>query len=254
MISRLDDQFGRIVQKIDNLNLWDSTITLFFTDHGEYLGDHGLVEKWPTGMSDVLTRNPVLIAGAGLPSQNTFTHMAEMVDLLPTIFQLCSIPTRFPTNGKSWLPSILAPRTTPHKDFVFIEAGYLASEEPLIETSPFPYDIKADLQHEDPTLVGRAIAIRSLEWTFVYRLCEPAELYSRNDDPAELHNLAARPEYQHVVRMLEAVLLRWQVETSDFLPWRIDPRVPDIELEDPRSQWLKRVNRAKVLDRKEVGT
>lgn len=43
--SRLDDQFGRIIQKIDTLGLWNSTMTMFFTDHGEYLGDYGLVRN-----------------------------------------------------------------------------------------------------------------------------------------------------------------------------------------------------------------
>lgn len=239
MISRLDDQFGRVVDKIDTLGLWDSTVTMFFSDHGEYLGDHGLVEKWPTGMSDCLTREPLIIAGAGLPKGKTFDEMAEMVDLVPTVFELCTIPETFATNGKSWLPSMLLGR--PHKEYAFVEAGYLRSEEPLIETSPFPYDIKADLQHEDVTLAGKAVAVRNKEWAYVYRLYEPAELYSRVDDPSELHNLAALPDYQPLVRMFEAVLLRWQMETSDFLPYKVDPRFPEIALEDPRSQWEKRV-------------
>ena len=56
MITRLDDQFGKIVQKIDELGLWKNTVTMFFTDHGEYLGDHGLVEKWPAGLSNTLMK------------------------------------------------------------------------------------------------------------------------------------------------------------------------------------------------------
>ncbi|CAI0650765.1 unnamed protein product, partial [Colletotrichum noveboracense] len=55
MISRLDDQFGRVVERTKALGHWDSTMTLFFTDHGEYLGDHGMIEKWPSGLSDSLT-------------------------------------------------------------------------------------------------------------------------------------------------------------------------------------------------------
>ncbi|KUL84698.1 hypothetical protein ZTR_07617 [Talaromyces verruculosus] len=239
MISRLDDQFGRIVHKIDNLGLWDSTVTMFFTDHGEYLGDYGLVEKWPTGMSDSLTREPLIIAGAGLPQGQTFDDMAEMADLVPTVFQLCSIPETFPTNGKSWLPCILHGK--PHKEYAFVEAGYLASEEPLIETSPFPYDIKAELQHKDHVLAGKAVAVRNKLWTYIYRLYEPAELYSRQNDPQELHNLAAMPEHQPTVRMLECVMFRWILETSDFLPYAVDPRTSEVNLEDPRSQWERRV-------------
>lgn len=61
--------------------------------------------------------------------------------------------------------------------------------------------------------------MRSKKWTYAYRLYEPCKLYSRRgDDPKELHNLAARPEYAYVVRMLEPVLMRWLVETSDCMP------------------------------------
>ncbi|EED21915.1 arylsulfatase A, putative [Talaromyces stipitatus ATCC 10500] len=230
------------LDKIDNLGLWDSTVTMFFTDHGEYLGDYGLVEKWPTGMSDSLTREPLIIAGAGLPQGNTFDDMAEMVDLVPSVFQLCSIPESFPTNGKSWIAGIL--HGTLHKEYAFVEAGYLTSEEPLIETSPFPYDIKADLQHKDSVLAGKAVAVRNKSWTYIYRLYEPAELYSRERDPQELHNLAGLPEYQPTVRLLESVVFRWMVETSDFLPYAVDPRVSNVDLEDPNSQWERRVKAA----------
>lgn len=48
MITRIDDQLGRIISKIDDSN----TITFFFTDHGEYLGDHSLIEKWPSAVSE----------------------------------------------------------------------------------------------------------------------------------------------------------------------------------------------------------
>ncbi|KAF2638092.1 alkaline phosphatase-like protein [Massarina eburnea CBS 473.64] len=67
MISRLDDQFGRIIDSVEELGLWSSTVSMFFTDHGEYLGDHGMIEKWPSGLSDALVHEPLIIGGAGLP-------------------------------------------------------------------------------------------------------------------------------------------------------------------------------------------
>lgn len=45
MISRLDDQFGRVLKRVEEFGIWKDTITMFFTDHGEYLGDYGLIEK-----------------------------------------------------------------------------------------------------------------------------------------------------------------------------------------------------------------
>lgn len=246
MVSRLDEQFGRVVARTRELGLWDRTVTLFFTDHGEYLGDHGLVEKWPSGLSDSLVREPLLVGGGGLARGAVYGEMVEMVDLLPTVLQMAGVGEHFPHCGRSFCDVLVRGgvdargRVIPHRDLAFSEGGFLLKEEPLLEQAPYPYDIKAALQHEDTSLVGKAVSVRDKEWTYVYRLYEPPELYSRVDDPQELHNLAEVPEYADVRKRLEANVLRWMVESSDFLPYQKDPRFPKVELEDPKSQWEKR--------------
>ncbi|KAJ5675468.1 hypothetical protein N7462_008365 [Penicillium macrosclerotiorum] len=242
MISRLDDQFGRIVDKIDSKGLWDSTITMFFTDHGEYLGDHGLIEKWPSGLSETLVREPLIIAGGGIPAGLVRDCMTEMVDLVPTVLQLCGINETFPHNGKSLLPVIL--HDAPHREFAFSEGGFLLSEEPLLERASFPYDLKSQLQHEDTRWVGKAISMRDHHWTYIYRLYEPAELYDRRADPLELHNLAADPRFVHQARLMESQMFRWMVETSDFLPYSKDGRFPQVDLPSPKALWEERKARS----------
>jgi arylsulfatase A-like enzyme len=246
MISRLDDQFGRIINKVDELGLWDDTVTMFFTDHGEYLGDHGLIEKWPSGLSESLVREPLLIAGGGLPAGVVYDEMTEMVDIVPTLLQMAGIDEHFPHCGKSW-SEILAKggkdeggKAIVHKEYAFSEGGFLLSEEPLLEQAPYPYDIKAALQHQDTALVGKSVSARNKDWTYVYRLYEPPELYDRKKDPQELHNLADLPAYAALRAQMESDLLRWMVETSDFLPFQKDPRWPNAALESPKSQWEKR--------------
>ena len=54
MVSRVDDQLGRLLLAIDQFGYADNTYTFCFSDHGEYLGDHGLVEKWPSGLGSLL--------------------------------------------------------------------------------------------------------------------------------------------------------------------------------------------------------
>jgi len=250
MISRLDDQFGRIIKRVDELGLWKDTISMFFTDHGEYLGDHGLIEKWPSGLSDVLVHEPLIIGGGGLAEGKTVTAMAEMVDLIPTIFEFSGIAQDFPHCGKSWVP-LLCGDAVEHKRYAFSEGGFLASEEPLLEQSPYPYDIKASLQHEDTTLVGKAISMRDEKWTYVYRLYEPAELYDRVADPAEQHNLAADPSMKELIGEMEKAVLKWLVETSDFLPFEKDPRWPTVELKTPREQMDERCAKGRSRERKD---
>lgn len=244
MITRLDDQFGRILDKLDNLGLWNDTITMFYTDHGEYLGDHGLIEKWPSGLSETLVREPLIIAGADLPQDKTVDALTEMVDLVPTLLEMSGIGEHFPHNGKSWVP-LLCGSDTEHKEYVFSEGGFLTCEEPLLEQAPYPYDIKAGLQHEDTTLVGKAISLRDKEFTYIYRLYEPSELYDRAKDPHEMHNLAAIPAYKERMEKYQMVVLKWLVGGSDVLPWQKDNRFPRVELKSPREQMeerLKKVN------------
>jgi arylsulfatase A-like enzyme len=227
MITRLDDQFGRIMKKVEELDLWKDTVTMFYTDHGEYLGDHGLIEKWPSGLSETLVHEPLIIGGAGLPEGKRISAMTEMVDLVPTMLEFSGVGQTFPHNGLSWVPLLCGDAT-----------------EPLLEQAPYPYDIKAGLQHEDTTLVGKAISLRDETWTFVYRLYEPPELYHRHNDPHELHNLAADPEHKQIVDKLEKDTLRWLVEGSDFVAWKSDARFPEVHLKSPREQMEERLRQS----------
>ena len=80
------------------------------------------------------------------------------------------------------------------------------------------------------------VACRDKEWTYVYRLYEPAELYNRAMDPGERHNLAGLPQHAATEAKMREVTFRWMVETSDCLPWKQDDRFPKVDLLTPRQQ------------------
>ncbi|MCB1260413.1 MAG: sulfatase-like hydrolase/transferase [Acidimicrobiales bacterium] len=61
MVSRVDHHLGRILEAVDRAGAEDRTAVLFFPDHGEYLGDHGLVEKWIAGLEPALVHNPLIV-------------------------------------------------------------------------------------------------------------------------------------------------------------------------------------------------
>lgn len=184
MISRLDEQLGLVIDTLkdpEHGSMWEHTYTMMFTDHGEYLGDSNMIEKWPSGLHEVLTRNPLMIVGPGLPKDQVNEAMVEMVDLTPTVFELLGIPETYPHSGKSLVPTILS-NSLEHKDYAFSEGGFLRREEPLLEHAGFPYDRKAALQHDDVEVVGRAVSVRNKDWAYTYRLYEPSELFDRKQD------------------------------------------------------------------------
>jgi arylsulfatase A-like enzyme len=231
MVSRMDSQLGRILNALgDDL---DDTIVLFFSDHGEYLGDYGLIEKWPSGMHDCLTRDPLIMAGPGISAGAEAAGMVELIDIVPTLYDLAGIEPDYTHFGKSLAP-LLANPAAAHRRYAFTEGGYLADEHDQFETPGFPYDLKGKAQHDRPETVGKAVAIRSADWTYVWRLYEPPELYDRHADPQELHNLAGKPEHGPLEAEMRDELLRWMIETADVMPWTEDPRFPPIELPTPQ--------------------
>lgn len=73
------DQFGRITNKLDATGLWDDAVTMLGEEHGEDHANHGLIEKWPSGLSETLVREPLIIAGGGVPAGLVQDSLAEMV-------------------------------------------------------------------------------------------------------------------------------------------------------------------------------
>ena len=224
MTARVDDQLGRVLGALDDVGAAERTVTFFFTDHGEYLGDYGLIEKWMSGLDDCLVRNPLVIhdprAGSGVADS-----FAELVDLTPTLLELAEVEATHTHFGKSLVP-LLSDPSLPHRDAAFSEGGFLLAEEPLLESgNQRHYRPKQELQHEDTSLAGRAISIRTDRWAYTERLYEGPELFDRVDDPRETVNLAGSVDTVAVERDLRDRIFRWLFETSDVIPWTTDPRI-----------------------------
>jgi arylsulfatase A-like enzyme len=218
MVSRVDDHLGRVLRAVERAGMAERTVTAFCTDHGDYLGDYGLVEKWPSGLHSCLVRNPLVLAGPGIPEGEERSDLVELIDLFATMVELAEAEPRHTHFGRSLL-------TGEPRDAAFSEGGFTVAEEPLLERADYPYDLKAGLQHEAPETVGKAIGLRTERWTYVYRLYEGDELYDRATDPGELRNLSGSPETAPIERELRDRILRWTVETADAVPWDGDPRV-----------------------------
>ena len=232
MVSRLDSQIGRILEALEQSGQVEQTVTFFFADHGEYLGDFGLIEKWPSGMDRCITADPLILSGGGLPAGQRCSSMVELIDILPTVLDLAGVSAPHRHFGRSLVPLIENPGRE-HRRYAFTEGGFSDWEESQLERPSFPYDLKGAIQHEEPRSVGRAVAVRDERWTYVWRLYEPPELYDRRADPAETVNVAGQPEVIVVEQTMKDALLRWEVETSDVIPFDADPRMPLVDLPLP---------------------
>jgi arylsulfatase A-like enzyme len=113
MIHHLDAQFGRILEAIERSGQEEDTVVLYMSDHGELLGDHGLVLKG-CRFFDGLVRVPMIFAWpgrvrAGLASE----ALVELVDVAPTLLDAAGLDVPWFVQGRSLLP-ILEGRADPH--------------------------------------------------------------------------------------------------------------------------------------------
>lgn len=225
MVAKLDEQVGRVVATLKARGLYDDTLILFLSDHGDYAGDYGLVEKWPTGFQDNLLRAPLIVkypigAHAGQRVE-TFT---QSLDLFPTVLEQAGIQTPYTHFGKS-LTSIMegiAGREAVYavggydlREPQAFEAGIHSGEDPLMGH----YFEKLKLQQDDPATVARVAMIRTREWKLVIRSAGKEELYDLKNDPQELSNLIDAPALREIQFNLRERLLYWYLRSSDNPHW-----------------------------------
>lgn len=104
LVSHVDDQVGRIIAQLRELGLYDETLIIFTSDHGENLGDHGLIAK--THWFDSSTHVPLIIkpaasTGTSWNAGEVERGIVELVDIAPTITESCGVPTPTFFQGQS---------------------------------------------------------------------------------------------------------------------------------------------------------
>ncbi|HEX8070253.1 MAG TPA: sulfatase [Pyrinomonadaceae bacterium] len=176
--SFMDAQVGRVLDALDRLNLRDNTIVVFWGDHGYHLGEKG---KWSKAYSlfEVGTRVPLVVAvprGRAQVSART----VELLDLYPTLAELCGLPRPPAPRGRSLAPLLKNPRAP------WAHPAYTVT---LFQNK-----------------LGRAVRTdrwRYAEWD---EGRAGAMLFDETRDPHELKNLAADPAYAKTVQEMKRLL------------------------------------------------
>ena len=180
MISENDKYIGRILDHLRSTGLAGRTIVVFNSDHGEMLGDHGLLFKGGYFYDEVV-RVPLMIRAPGkiAPATRVKT-LVEEVDLLPTILELAGVEVPPGVQGQSLLGG--KPRRAVHSEFANIKM------------------------------------IRTAEWKLVHYLHAPyGELYNLSEDPHELYNLYEDEGARKARHQMEHELADWLIDSEDPL-------------------------------------
>ncbi len=219
----IDDQIGRFLEKLAALGLEEDTLVVFVSDHGDYLGEHGLMHKSPAAY-DALTRIPFVWRWPGhIRSGECCSELVEEIDFLPTVLDLCGLEVPRGVQGVSHARALLGNEPFYAREACFAECG-VEGRAPALEDlkegdlpeSPYsqwaPGAVGADYWN------GRLKMVRTHRWKLVYYSRGEGELYDMENDPWELNNLYRSPDHQEIVLDLKERLLRWTMDSEDTLP------------------------------------
>ncbi len=225
MIAMADDCIGRVIDALDRSGLVDDTIVVLTSDHGDFAGEHGAVEKWDTLFYDCLMHVPFIVRyPARIRKGGTSEALTDNVDLVPTLLELCGLPGAPAIHGWS-LAGILDGTETEHKAYVFGTGGVEAHAiDMAVPTEDEFYTLYPTYVHKQkvmitfPETMHRAKMIRNRKWKLVYRLNGSRELYDLENDPGERRDVSSHPEYKETVAELIEQLLRFSISTETDYP------------------------------------
>ena len=230
MISYSDWLFGELLKVLDETGHADDTTVFFTTDHGDWAGEYGLVEKWPSALDDTILRVPFVVRTPGGAKGHVVDTPIELFDLSATMMDLAGVPAEHTHFARSLVPQLRGAAGEADR-CAFAEGGYDPHEPHCFEGRPSlgwkPENIyyqKGALQQSHPDSICRSVMVRDATHKLIYRSADQCELYDMNADPRELNNLCGRPEAADVQRRLERRLLDFYLRTADVVPFDEDPR------------------------------
>jgi uncharacterized sulfatase len=173
MISFMDAQIGRILTRLDELGIAEDTLVVFSTDHGHFLGQHGLTAKGAFHYEDLL-KLPFVARWPGvIPAGTESAALQSLIDLAPTFLSAAGLPIPGVMQGVDQLP---------------VWRGEAATARDVVVT---------EFRHQ-PTAVHLRTYIEARYKLTVYRDREYGELFDLESDPNERCNLWEDPASAHI--------------------------------------------------------
>ena len=194
MISLIDHNVGRIFGSLESLGLSENTIVIYSGDHGDWLGDHGLILKGPMFYEGLL-RVPMIVRGPGVPAGHMVGDPVSSLDIPASIMDWAGVEQPVEWHSRSLRP--LLDNGMESRDFAYSEWELLAQR----------VGIQLSLQ-----------CVRTKSHKLTYEaMSQDGELYDLVADPFEMDNLWNDPVAAAVQR-----------ELLDMIAARPDDRISEL--------------------------
>lgn len=199
MISLIDHNVGRMLQTLHDRGLASNTLVVFTSDHGDWLGEHGLILKGPMHY-DGLLRVPLVVRGPGVPSGKSIADPVSTIDLAASFADYAGLAADAPSHSHSLRPIIEGSAT---RDFAYNEWRLL----------PARAGVALDLR-----------TVRTRDAKLTIDLASGAgEMYDLAHDPHEVENVFDVPRHAALRRELLTRAMSRPDDIRDPLPPQIGP-------------------------------
>lgn len=193
MITMIDDAIGRVLRQLDDLGLAEDTVVIFTSDHGDYMGDHGLMLKLLLHYQSII-RVPFIWRDPKAPTQGQVDPgLASSIDLAPTILARAGIQPYNGIQGRDL-------HSTPPPEAVIVEED----SQRLMTGFDRPQRVRTIVTDQ-----YRMSLREGEDWN---------ELYDLATDPGETDNLYEQPSGQTARRALSEIMLRRMISLQDRSP------------------------------------
>ena len=227
----VDYVVGKMIEELMTRNLWEKTVFIVTSDHGENIGDHEMMDH-VFSLHESIIRIPLIIHYPRLfPSGIRYDYPVQLTDIFPTLQEIIGADAkRYPSQGRSLLG-----RKDGDNALVFSEYYY---PKQVLEG----LDKKGLLRHEGATTPidrykRRIKALINKDMKLIWGSDGNHELYDLRRDPGEKVNLIARQEYSksagELLGLLDGLVKKYDLKMQDA------PPVKEEELDNATRQRLK---------------
>ncbi len=209
-VSFVDHELGKVLKALENSNHADNTIVVLWSDHGQHLGEKKHWRK--QALWEESTKVPLFFKVPGKRDTVATTEKAvSLLDIYPTLVELCGLPKAPKLEGNSLVPLI----NDPGSDW----------DTPVLSTWYF-----------------KNHAVRSNQWRYIRYRNGDEELYNHKTDPGEHINLIGDSTYDGVITQHRKYLPQEDTlpaGTSEWKPDKLDKRVATWTENDSIPEWLR---------------